>query len=176
MEFAPIKLLPGKPAHKLFVPPGEVFVMKQIALAAPATKGTTAIVSIKTENYPELVLCTLRADTPQVHCEIAVNDLEEAQLTVRGAAVDICGQFVVNEDMGDEEIDEDEGEDDDEEDDDETRARMVAARKGVRQMDDEEEEEEGDEEVLPPQRRGRSSGQSPSPPDMPPAQRARRSS
>ena len=42
--------------------------------------------------------------------------------------------------------------------------------------EEEEEEEEGDEEVLPPQRRGRSSGQSPSPPDMPPAQRARRSS
>ena len=56
--FKGIKLAVGKP-HTLEVPEGELLHLQQVALAAPATKDTVAIVSVKTSNFPELVVCTL---------------------------------------------------------------------------------------------------------------------
>ena len=141
-QWVGIKLEPGKP-NELRVPDGELLQFQQVALAAPPKKGTVAVVSIKTAKFPELVICTLRAGCEQCQMELIVSPDDFATLSVKGAAVDVCGHFMPddNEDI-DSDIDSEEmeemkrsgvlaGDDDEEEDDD---------------LDDDDESEDGEEE------------------------------
>ena len=83
------------------MPNGELLQFQQVALAAPAKKDTVAVVSIKTAKFPELVVCTLRAGCEQCQMELVVSPEDAATLMVRGAAVDVCGHFMPddNEDI-----------------------------------------------------------------------------
>ena len=112
-EFVGIKLTPGK-AQKLMVPEGEFLQIQQIVLAGPAKPGATAVVSIKTGAFPELVLCTLRAGTEMTAVELIISPDDEASLTVKGAAVDVCAHYLTDNDDEDDgsdgEIDSDEAE------------------------------------------------------------------
>ena len=95
--FCGIKLTPGKP-HELHVPEGELLQIQQVALAAPAGKETCGILSIKTEHFPELVVCTLRATCAMTALELIVSPEDKAVITVRGAAVDVCAHYIPDDD------------------------------------------------------------------------------
>ena len=103
--FTGIKLSPGQP-HALHVPEGELLQLQQVALATPASKETVAVVSIKCQGHPELVVCTLREKTAMASLELMVTPDDHASLHVRGAKVDVCAHFVPDDD--DEEIDSEE--------------------------------------------------------------------
>ena len=159
-QWVGIKLEPGKP-NELRVPDGELLQFQQVALAAPPKKGTVAVVSIKTAKFPELVICTLRAGCEQCQMELIVSPDDFATLSVKGAAVDVCGHFMPddNEDIDSTSIrgdgrdealrcrgDDDEEEDDDLDDDDESEDGEE--EDDIEELDDgEDESEDGEEET-----------------------------
>ena len=80
-----------------FIPDGESFHLRQIALAQPAKSGVHASVSMRTKKVPmEMVLCTLRAGCEQVMLSLELTQEHEAIFSVAGAPVDMCGYFELN--------------------------------------------------------------------------------
>ena len=143
-SFRGIKLTPGKP-HSLRLAKGELYSLRQLALAKPGTKAT---VSLRTAGNPEVVVCALDVSAAQWTLELEVGAADEAVLVCKGSDVDVSGAVSLDDERpaassvsakraaaapfppskkartqpepGDEEDDgEDDGEDEDEEDEDE---------------------------------------------------------
>ena len=158
-SFRGIKLTPGKP-HSLRLAKGELYSLRQLALAKPGTKAT---VSLRTAGNPEVVVCALDVSAAQWTLELEVGAADEAVLVCKGSDVDVSGAVSLDDERpaassvsakraaaapfppskkartqpepGDEEDDgEDDGEDEDEEDEDED------------EEDEDEDEEEGEDE------------------------------
>ena len=99
MPFAAFRLDPAKP-FDLNPPAGVTFVIRNIALAARLpTSGTSAAVWIKPVGSPEeTILCTLMEGRKQFSClgkPLLFTEHGAAIISVKGAAVDICGQVVM---------------------------------------------------------------------------------
>ena len=131
-------------ARRHFIPDGESFHLKQIALAEPARKGIQAVVSVRIAGQPEsMVLGTLSLGCEQMRLALQLTQDMEAVISVTGMAVDISGFFCLNgesyntwgADDSDEDEDEDEVDEDDEDDEDDEE-----------EGDDAEQESEGEDE------------------------------
>merc|ERR1719506_1572539 len=95
-EFVGVSVSPKAP-HPINCPMDQIFVMKQVALAAPLKPGAAAVLSVHTASI-NAVLCTLRPGSEQAVCEVAFAPEDEAKLVVTGATVHVCGSLVPNED------------------------------------------------------------------------------
>jgi len=98
---AALQLMPGRPfdvTGRHFIPDGESFHLKQMALAQPAKKGMHAIISMRTEKHPaDLVLGILGPGREQVAQCLELRQDHEAVLSVVGSCpVDCVGFFGLN--------------------------------------------------------------------------------
>lgn len=77
-----------------FIPDGESFHIKQMALSERARPGEQACVRMRAAAHPsaDLVICTLRPGCEQVVLDLVLTQGDEAVFVVSGAPVDVSRQ------------------------------------------------------------------------------------
>ena len=91
-QFHGIKLAPNSGPHKLVVPIGEIYNMKQIALLRHRPRRRLQSPLSRQRSFLSSAICTPRQGQEQALVEL-LPKAGRGCLLVRGAAVDICGEY-----------------------------------------------------------------------------------